>query len=82
MDLALASWGYGLAPLRLGIWTGHPLSPNSPSLMRFGATRCIHVRCETGTLSWVHGDTFSVSAAKHQFLLPVSSYLFCYLLWS
>ena len=58
------------------------LSPSSSSLMRFRATRCIYVYCQTGMLSWVHGDTFSVSAVEHQFLPLVSSYLFCYLLWS
>ena len=56
----LSSLGYGPAPFPL-------LSPGSPSLMRFRATRCIYVYFETGTVSWVHGDTFSVSAAKHQF---------------
>ena len=36
--------------------------------------------CETGTLSWVHGDTFSVSAAEHHFLPLVSSYLLLFVM--
>ena len=41
----------GLAPFRLGIWTGpfpSPIVPqvtSSPSVMRFRATRCIYVYC-------------------------------------
>ena len=76
---------HGLAPFLLGIWTGpfpHLLSPNLPSLMRFGATRFIYVYFETSTLALVHGDTFSVSAVEHPFLSLVSSDLFCYLLRS
>ena len=52
MDLPLFGWGYGPAHFP------HLLSPGSPSLMCFRATRCIYVYCETGTSSWVHGDTF------------------------
>ena len=76
MDLPPSGWGHGpsLFP--------HLLSPSSPSLMHFRATRCIYVYCEIGMLSRVHGDTFYVPAAEHQFLPLVSSYLFCYLLWS
>ena len=33
---------------------------------------CVRVYCETGTLSLIHGDTFSVSAAKHE-CLPLAS---------
>ena len=67
MDFALSGWGYGTALFP------HLLSPSSPSLMHFRATRCIYVYCQTGTLSWVHGDTSSVSAMEHQFLPLVSS---------
>ena len=28
---------------------------------------CVCVCCETGTMSLVHGDTFKVSIAEHQF---------------
>ena len=76
MDLPLSGAGYGPAPFP------HLVSPGLPNLMRFRATRCIYVYCETGTLSWVHHDTFSVFAAEHRFLLLVSPDLFCYLLWS
>ena len=66
---------HGLAPFP------HHLSPSLPSLMRFRATRCIYVYFETGTPSWVHGDTFSVCCGAS--VLPhVSSGLFCDLLWS
>ena len=68
----LSGWGYGLAPFP------HLLFPSSPSLMRFRATRCIYVYFETSTVSWVHGDTFSVSAAENQFLPLMSSDLFCF----
>ena len=57
--------------------------------MHFGAIRdqnlalvcvcvcvCVCVYCETGTLSLLHGDTFSMSAAEHQFLPLVSLDLF------
>ena len=76
MDLPLSTLGYGPAPFP------HLLSPNSPSLLCFRATRCIYVYFETGTLSWVQGDTFSVFVVEHQFLPLVSSRLFCQLLWS
>ena len=49
----------------------HLLSPDSLSLM-----------CETGMLSWVHGDTFIVFAVQHLFLPLVSLDLFSYFLWS
>ena len=58
----------------------HLLSPNSPSLMHFRATRCIYVYCQTGVLSWVDGDAFSVYIVEHHFLPLVFSDLFCYLL--
>ena len=76
IDRPLSGWGYGPAPFP------HLLSPSSASLMHFMATRCVYVYCETSTLRWIHGDTFSVSAAEHQFLPLVSSNLFCYLLCS
>ena len=84
MDLPLSGWGYGSAPLQLGIWTGPFPSPTVPQFDQFDvimATRCIYVYFETGTLSLVHGDTFGVSVVE-QFLPLVSSDLFCYLLWS
>ena len=65
MDFPLSGWRYGPAPFP------HLLSPSSPSLIRFRATRCIYVYCETGTLNWVHGYTFNVSPVEHQFLLRV-----------
>ena len=37
---------------------------------------CACVYCETGTMSLVHGDTFGVSAAEHQFLPFASLDLF------
>ena len=73
MDLLLSGWRYGPVPFP------HLLSPSLPNLMHFTAT--IYVYCETGTLSWVHGDTFGVFAVEHQFLPIIPSDLFCYLLW-
>ena len=74
MDWSLSGLGYGPAPFP------HLLFPNSPG--HFMAARCIYVYFERGTLSYVHGDTFGVSAVEHQFLPLESSDLFCYLLWS
>ena len=74
----------GLAPCRLGYGPApfpHLLSPSLPTLRRFMATRCIYVYFAPSTLSWVHGDAFSVCAAEHPFLPPMSSDLFCNLLW-
>ena len=76
MDLPLSGWGCRVTAF------AHLLSPNLPSPMRFRATRCIYVHCETSTLSWVHGDTFNVFDVEHQFLPLASLDLFCYLLWS
>ena len=61
MDRPLSSWRYGPALFP------HLLSPISPSVMHFKATRCIYVCCETGMPSWAHGDTFSVSILEHHF---------------
>ena len=66
MDLPLSSWAHGPAPFP------HLLSPNSPSLTRYWATRCIYVYCQTGMLKWVHGDAFSMSVVEHHFLPLVS----------
>ena len=71
MNQPLSGLGYGPAPFP------HLLPPSSPSLM---ATRCINVYFETGTLSWVHGDTFSVFATEHQILPLVSSLLLIFVM--
>ena len=76
MDLPVFGWGHGPAPFP------HLVSPSLPSLICFGAAKCIYVYCETGTLSWVHSDTFGVFAVEHHFLPLVSLDLFCCLLWS
>ena len=73
MDLSISNRGYGLAPFP------HLLSPTSPRLMHFGATRCICVYFETGTLSWkvIHSVCLlrSISFCP---LCPRTSFAICY----
>ena len=85
MDLPLSGWGYGPASFQLGIWTGPfpiPIVPQFAQCDVFQGYKVHLCVFEIGMLSSLHGDTFCVSIAEHQFLPLVSSNLFCYWLWS
>ena len=68
----------GDSPTRMGdfsSWTGpfpSPIVPRFAQSNAFQGYKVIYVYFETSTLSWVHGDIFSVSATEHPFLLGSS----------